>query len=224
MVAGASTAAAGRVVHAQVQWPAFTVMEGPRYGDTPGACAELAAAERARMAHRPITEMDVYRGMGDAFGTMILLRWASVLPSLGVQAQRDARVPGLSVSWPFSLPFGPVTACNSARGGGVDEFRPLRLALEPGLVVRSTPVLFLRPGVRAIWHHSQSRVGVGAGLGSTLAWSDGAGVAASISPELLVHLGRCCRPGYLLVTVRADRYFPRRQADTLTATVGLAFW
>lgn len=212
----------GRAVAQVAPWDLLAPR--PTSGDSPRACAALAAAERARMARTPLTEVDVYRSMGDAFGTMAALRWSAVLPTVGVHLQRDSRTPGLALSWSYSLPFGPVTACRSGAPGDVQEFRSLRLVLEPGLVVRRPVSAFLRPGVRGLWHPSGARIGVGVGIGSTLAWIDAARVAASISPELVLHLGRCCRPGYLLFTVRADRYLPRREPDTLIANVSLAFW
>jgi hypothetical protein len=64
--------------------------------------------------------------------------------------------------------------------------------------------VFARPGLRAIWHRAARPVGIGAGLGSTLVWFDSHG-AASISPELLVHFGHCCHPGYFTLSVRAGR-------------------
>ena len=48
--------------------------------------------------------------------------------------------------------------------------------------------------------------------------------AASISPEVLVHYGRCCAPGYWLLTLRAYVFYPRRYPTTASANVSLAFW
>jgi hypothetical protein len=83
---------------------------------------------------------------------------------------------------------------------------------------------YLRPGLRYVWHRSAWPFGIGAGIGSTLAWTESQQGAASISPELLVHLGHCCEPGYIIVAVRADTFFPRRAPAALIANVGIAFW
>ena len=219
----------GGTSHAQMTWPLGAPETGTLLrrteGNSPRECAAMAEDERRRAQHRPITEVDVYRGMGDAFGALMAFRWAAFTPTLGMQLERDSRSPGLVVSWPASIPLGPVTACRISSGSGsLHEFRALRLVLEPGLIVRQPLSIFLRPGLRAIWHHSAGRVGVGGGLGSTLTWIDGDGVAASISPELSLHIGRCCQPGYLLVNFRADRYYPRRAPDTALVNIGFVFW
>jgi hypothetical protein len=206
-------------------WPRVDTFTTPGNGDSPRRCATLAGEARRRLEERPLTEADVYRGMGDAFGAMAAIRLAAFVPTAGLHLQRGSRVPGLAISWPASIPLGPVTACRVSPGSGdLHEFRALRLVLEPALVVRRPLSVFLRPGLRALWHRSTWRVGFGAGVGSTLAWIDGDRVAASISPELSVHVGRCCAPGYLLINFRADRYYPRREPDTALANIGFAFW
>lgn len=220
---------AGATSHAQLAWPLRSpetdVFPGRTEGNSPRDCAALAEDQRRRARSRPITEIDVYRGMGDAFGALIAFRWAAFTPTLGMQLERDSRSAGFVISWPASIPVGPVTACRIARfSGDVHEFQSLRLVLEPALVVRRPVSLFLRPGLRAIWHRSNWRVGFGGGFGSTLVWIDGDRFAASLSPELTLHVGRCCQPGYLLINIRADRYYPRREPDTALVNVGFGFW
>jgi len=204
-------APAGGVASAQpgAAWPPPWpwVDTAPSNGDSPRLCATLAGAARRRLEERPLTEVDVYRGMGDAFGAMAAMQVATFVPTLGLHLERGSRAPGLVISWPASIPLGPVTACRlSPTGGDLHEFQALRLVVEPGVVVRRPVTLFLRPGLRAIWHRSTWRVGFGGGVGSTLAWIDGDRIAASVSPELTLHIGRCCRPGYVILNVRVDRY------------------
>jgi hypothetical protein len=222
---------AGDVTHAEAAatWPLQSLELGDSVhhteGDSPRACAEVAEATRRRFERGPITEVDVYRGMGDAFGALAAMQLAAFVPTLGLHLQRGSRAPGFAISWPASIPLGPVTACRiSPSSGELQEFRALRLVIEPALVVRRPWSIFLRPGIRAIWHRSAWRVGFGGGLGSTLAWIDGDRVAASVSPELSVHVGRCCGPGYLLINVRVDRYYPRREPDSALVNLGFAFW
>jgi hypothetical protein len=195
----------------------------PTSGDSPRVCAEIAAAERERRAHQPITEMDVYRGMGDALPATLVMTWAAFVPTLGLQLRRGSRAPSATLSWPGSIPVGPTTACRFSSSGNLQELRSLRVVLEPGVVVRSPVSLFLRPGLRAIWHRSAWRIGVGAGLGATLLWADRSRFAPSISPELLLHVGRCCGPGYLLVSLRADHY-AGREPDSAAASLSFTFW
>jgi hypothetical protein len=219
----------GEVSHAQVTWPVrspeMDVFLRQTEGNSPRDCAAMADDQRRRTERRPITEVDVYRGMGDAFGAMVAMRWAAFVPTLGMHLERGSHSPGLVISWPASIPIGPVTACRIAPiSGGLHEFHALRLVIEPALVVRRPLSVFLRPGLRAIWHRSSWRVGFGGGIGSTLAWIDGERVAASISPELSLHLGRCCHPGYILINARVDRYYPRREPDTALVNIGFVFW
>jgi hypothetical protein len=171
-----------------------------------------------------ITEADVYASMGDGYYAMAVSVLAAIVPNVGGQLERGAGAPALILSWSVSLPFGPVTACRVARyTHSLDELRSLRVVLEPGVIIGNGLRVFARPGLRAIWHRAAWPVGIGGGLGSTLVWFDSHG-AASISPELLVHFGHCCHPGYFTLSVRADRYLPRREPDTLAATIGLTFW
>jgi hypothetical protein len=173
----------------------------------------------------PITEVDVYSSMGDGYYAAAVTILTAIVPNVGGQLERGSGAAAFVLSWSVSLPFGPVTACRVARySHTLDELRPFRVVLEPGIVIGNRLNVFGRPGLRAIWHRASWPVGIGAGLGSTLVWFDDQHGAASISPELLVHFGHCCHPGYFTLSVRADRYFPRREPDTLAATIGLTFW
>jgi len=196
----------------------------PAGADSPGACAGLDEAARWRFNHQPTTEADVYRSMGEGIGDEIIGRFIAFVPSLGLELERSSPSPGLAIFWTATLPFGPVTACRFSRGGNLYVLRPLRLVIEPGILVRKPFCAFLRPGLRAIWHRSAWPLGLGAGIGSTLFVSDADRGSASISPELLVHYGRCCAPLYFLLSIRADRFFPRRQPDAVTASLGFAYF
>jgi hypothetical protein len=195
---------------------------GPASADSPGACAALADEQRRWQQHQPITELDVYRSMGDMYGALAYMQLAIWAPTVGLQVARGGERPGLTISWPGSIPLGPTTACRRSSGGDLDQLRTLRVVVEPGIVVDSAVSVFLRPGLRALWHRTTWRIGVGAGLGSTLSWGGG-GRAASISPELILHVGRCCGPGYVLFSLRADRY-TGHAPDTAVASLSLTYW
>jgi hypothetical protein len=188
--------------------------------------ADCIRAREALEAGIPqITEVDVYRSMGEGFYDMGMYALAGIVPNVGVEMERGADLPAVALSWSGSLPFGPVTACRTPRySHTLYIFRPLRAVIEGGIVIRSPVWEYLRPGLRAIWHRSSWPIGVGAGVGSTLAALPGMHSAASVSPEILVHYGACCAPGYWLLTLRADVFFPRRFPATASANLGLAFW
>jgi len=171
----------------------------------------------------PITEADVYSGMDEAFAAILIFKWAVILPHAGFTL-RDGS-PGFVLSWPGSLPFGPVTASSQgSRTSDVAVHQPLRVVLEPGLVLANHVSLFVRPALRYLWHPSTSSFGLGVGLGSSLEWTEMDRFSLSVSPELLLHYGACCRPGYLLLALRLDEFIPRREVTAFTANVGLTFW
>lgn len=172
-----------------------------------------------------LSEVDVYRSMGDGFYDMSVFTLAGLFPNVAVELERGADLPAFALSWSGSLPFGPVTACRTTRySHTLYVFRPFRAVLETGIVIRSPVWEYLRPGLRGIWQRSSWPIGVGAGIGSTLGAMPNQHGAASISPELLVHYGRCCAPGYWLLTLRADVFYPRRYPATASANLGLAYW
>ncbi|MGE0549122.1 MAG: hypothetical protein AB7R00_18770 [Kofleriaceae bacterium] len=153
----------------------------------------------------------------------LVLRWAALLPNAGF-TMRDSS-PGFVLSWGGSLPFGPVTACSQRdRSSHVAKHRAFRAVLEPGLVLADAISLYIRPALRYIWHRSTSSVGIGVGIGSTLEWTKTDRFSASVSPEILLHYGECCGPGYLLFAIRIDEFFPRSEATAVTGSVGLTFW
>jgi hypothetical protein len=194
-----------------------------RAGDSPSECAAAEAAWQEDF--RYVTEAQVYSSMGDGYVDLFVGYLAAIVPAVGLEVERGNGLPAATISWSASLPFGPVTACGSSRHSrNLYELRTLRAVLEGGVVIRSPAWPYLRPGLRAIWHRSTWPLGIGAGVGSTLAHIDNAHAAASLSPELLLHYGSCCAPGYWLLTLRGDVFFPRREPATAVASVTFAFW
>jgi hypothetical protein len=148
---------------------------------------------------------------------------AAVVPNPGLRWQAYGAAPRATLSWPWSIPFGPVGATS---WGTCDEsvHRPSRVVLEPGLTLTSSPGFFLRAGYRFLWQRDGRRVGFGGGLGSTAELRGPDTPRASVSPEVLVRYGRCCWPGYLLLSIRYD-YFPDTTAPSVFASsVGVTFW
>jgi hypothetical protein len=163
---------------------------------------------------------------GEGFGRMAeaLVAWVAVLvPHPGMRWQPDGPAPRATLSWPWSLPFGPVGAI-SQRHCSEDLHYPNRIVLEPGLTLTSSVGLFVRAGYRFLWQRAESRVGLGAGLGG-IALLRGPGTpTAGFSPELLVRYGRCCRPAYLLLSVRYDIFPAGAGPNAVAASLGLTFW
>jgi len=207
-----------------IAWLGIGALSGEaRAGDSPAECAAAEDAWRNRPTR--FTEADAYAGMGDAIAAPMFMAAAAMVPTVGVQLERGRDLPAATLSWSASLPFGPITACRTARfSNDLFEFQSLRAVLEGGVVIRSPAWPYLRPGLRAIWHRSNWRMGVGAGVGSTVALMPGQHGAASISPELVLHYGNCCGYGYGLFTLRADVFTPRRYPTTASANLGFAFW
>lgn len=157
--------------------------------------------------------------------------WMGVLsaavPHPGVRVERGGDAAGV-LSWQltYGLPVPPVRAAVLRLGCGNeirDEFRSHRVVLEPGIVWSRHPELYVRPGYRFLWHVGASAFGVGAGIGSTVALTGDDSTRASVAPELLLEYGRCCAPGYGLLTVRWDRYLSGATRDTLLVAFGLAY-
>lgn len=152
---------------------------------------------------------------------------ATLVPTLGLRLGQDTSRSRFALSWPWSLPLGPVFASTKEEGPcqeRVFEMRPLRLLLEPGLAF-TTPVTFsVRPGVQAMFQRATWNVGIGAGLGSTMETTGPYGLRASLSPEILLNWGRCCGPGFLRVAMRYDLFFSGRERHAFTTNVGFSFY
>ena len=152
---------------------------------------------------------------------------ATLVPALGLRLGQGASRSRLSLSWPWSLPLGPVMASTREEGPcqeRVFEMRPLRLLLEPSLAFTSPVTFAVRPGVQAMFQRASWNVGIGAGLGSTVETTGPYGLRASISPELLLNWGRCCGPGFLRLALRYDLFFGGRERHAFSTHVGFSFY
>ena len=128
----------------------------------------------------------------------------------------------MTLSWPWSLPLGRPEE-SSPYGHCAEAYHNRhRLVLEPGIVLNASEAIFVRAGYRYIWHRAGARVGFGAGIGSTGELRGPDTPRASVSPELLVHYGRCCVSGYLLLSLRYD-YFPGAGPGAAAASIGFTY-
>jgi hypothetical protein len=195
-----------------------------RAGDSPSACPTEPSSSRDPQA-RDFGELDGYTRMGPGLRDAFNLGLAAVTPAVGLEIERGRDLPATSLAWSASVPFGPVTACQPRTySHPPSELQSLRATIEGGVVIRAPAWPYLRPGLRAIWHRSTWRLGVGAGIGSTIALMPGQHGAAAVSPELLLHYGRCCDSGYWVLALRTDVFFPRRYPTTAGASIAFAFW
>jgi len=163
-------------------------------------------------------------GMGEVARAELLI--ADILvPDVGFQHGRRAGN-AAALSWPLAVSFGPPTATvvhrHHCAEDTVDELRPHRLALEPGLSFTGPTTFWLRLGYAYVFHPERARFGLGLGAGTTLSRRDGE-TSAAAGPELSLRFGRCCRPGYLALTVRYDLALTDGADRTLTIKLGLSF-
>jgi hypothetical protein len=194
------------------------------YGDNIAACRAMArasdkevAAFRASQPQQPIPDPRPDTVLGapgwadgvKGFGRVPVELWlATFLPHFGVVARSDA--PAFVVAWPWSFPVGPAFTCSKHQGAlFVSTHAPFRVVLEPGMIYGDRLFVFhLRHGARFIHQQSDWVVGVGGGIGSTIDLvSRQEGVRASISPEVVLRLGKCCDPGYFMLAGRVDVFF-----------------
>ncbi|MBK8015174.1 MAG: hypothetical protein IPK13_28020 [Deltaproteobacteria bacterium] len=148
-------------------------------------------------------------------------------PGLRIDFDGDPRT-RLSLSWPWSLPFGPASATivkkRMCSDDWVDRFVPNRLVFEPGVVIGDRETVFMRSGYRFLWHPATSRIGVGAGVGSTVEVRGHDGLRASLSPEALLQFGACCRPVYATLSLRYDYFFTGQSHHSLLVSLGLSYF
>jgi hypothetical protein len=198
--------------------PFFFDQAGPSSGDSVAECRAL---------HVPLPTHDgmVYAGMGDAMAEMavaFVLGPLSVLtPQPGLRLGRGSA--DFSLSWSMSLPVGPATACQRERGN-IWYFHSHRVVLDSTFVPARPRELALRPGYRYVWHRSDAWIGIGGGLAPVLQVEGPGAFRAGVSPELLVHVGRCCRSVYPFASVRWDRYFSGAARNQWNASLGLGYW
>jgi hypothetical protein len=165
--------------------------------------------------------------MGAAYRAFWMGVLAAAVPHPGVRLERGGRAAGV-LAWQltYGLPVTPVRAEVLPLGCGNeirDEFRSHRVVLEPGIVWSRHAELYVRPGYRFLWHVGRSPFAVGTGIGSTVSLTGDDSTRASVAPELLLEYGRCCAPGYGLLTVRWDRYLSGGTRDAFLVAFGLAY-
>lgn len=178
--------------------------------------ADMVPSEQTILT--PWTEFGKHEG-----GHQLTLLTSTLIPHLNV-ALRDAKpVPGLS--WVWSFPFGKPMSCSRKSGTFfVDNTYPFRALLEPGLLIDDRTVsLFLRPGARFVYQGATSPIGFGGGIGTMLELTGREPFRASVSPELLVRIGRCCEPGYVMLTARKEFFFAGR-SDLWVFTAGFVYY
>jgi hypothetical protein len=176
---------------------------------------------------------------GDALYAMsetLYLGWvmmgSALVPQSGVRVTPGALQPwDATLSWPISIPFGPATSVVQhewrlcEREQRVEKHRGHRLLIEPGIAFPSRTTGFVRLGYRFIEHRASKSMGFGGGVGSTLElFAPTVTPRPSIGVEAVLHVGECCRPGYVNVVARYDRFFAGLEHDVLTFSVGLAFF
>jgi hypothetical protein len=166
-------------------------------------------------------------GMADSVANLALGGLATLLPSVGLRFGSAPNITRLQLSWPWSLPLGPAMSTSSKAGPCRDrtfELKPIRLLLEPGLAFTSPTTLFARPGLRFVLHPPGWKTGFGGGVGSTIEFAGTSGLRGSVSPELLLHWGKCCEPGFATFTLRFDRYFAGEDVNAVSAGAGFSFY
>jgi hypothetical protein len=148
-----------------------------------------------------------------------------LVPDVGFQHGRRIGN-AVALSWPLALSFGRPTSTVVHRyhcaEDAVEELRPHRVALEPGLSFTGPTTFWLRLGYAYVVHPASARFGLGLGAGITLSGRDGE-TSAAAGPELSLRYGHCCWPGYLALTVRYDLALTDSADRTLTVKVGLSF-
>lgn len=196
-------------------WPGLR----PTHGDSERACLGLETPPQR------MTDMEVHASLGTGLGKLAELVVFGPLTVLTPHPGLLVRDSGaeLSLSWSGSIPVGPITSCKRI-WGGVDLAYGHRLLLESTLVPARPRTFATRAGYRYVHHPSAWRVGVGAGLAGALEVGGPRAVRAGVSPELALHVGRCCGALYWLLSVRWDRYFSGADRDQLNVSLGLVFF
>jgi|GEM_PF-1274937 len=190
--------------------------------DNVGACRELDARNEREVAEwsaaQPPTKyqyprketisgapwIEFLRATGHT-GTLL----AATLAPHVLAALRDSE-PEPGLSWPWQLPIGAPAQCTRRKGSfDVSGYKPFRLLLEPGFLAGAdrTLAVFVRPGLRYMYHPTAWYLGFGGGAGSMLELSGKEPTRASLSPELLLQFGACCDPGYVTLTFRREIFF-----------------
>jgi hypothetical protein len=135
-------------------------------------------------------------------------------PAVGFRIGGDN--PRYSFAIPWSIQFGP-----GLKGEAGEGLRPNRAVVELGLIQSQGGgrSYYLRPGLRRFWQ-STGIWGFGLGLGFTNSLSKN--MNSGVSQEILLSLGRCCSPGFLIVSVRYE-YLLSGNGEVWTS-LGVAAW
>ena len=144
----------------------------------------------------------------------------TVPPVLGFRFGPNNR--RFTVAAPYSVQFGPLL-----KGDGGEGLRPFRAVLEPAIALsvgnlasnqRQTGLL-LRSGLRRVWNN----YGIwGFGLGGGITFAFSRNMSHALSPEVLLTLGRCCSPGFVMLSTRYE-YSISGQGELWTS-LGIALW
>jgi hypothetical protein len=161
--------------------------------------------------------------LGGAAKDSVALLAATLLPHVGPTLRGPTPETGLS--WPWSFPLGPASACSRRAGSyQISKYKPFRLMFEPGIDFgQQALVVSVRPGARYIYHPTAWPAGLGGGLGSMIELTGKEPLRASLGPEVLVQLGRCCEPGYFILAIRHEFFFAGKN-DLWTASVGFTYF
>ena len=104
--------------------------------------------------------------------------------------------------------------------------------IEPAIVPvgGSSVAMWIRPGYRLLVHPSSWVAGIGGGIGSTIdlfGFQSGGKAEpfrASISPEILIHFGKCCDRGFFTLTVRSDIYLVGQDRFIIGGSAGYTYF
>jgi hypothetical protein len=164
-----------------------------------------------------------WNGFAREAGQSAALLTATFVPHLNA-VLRDA-TPEPGVSWPWSFPIGPASNCSRAPGGyDLKKYRPFRLMFEPGMIFGDKSIaVFVRPGLRFLYHPTAWFVGLGGGIGSMYEFTGAEPARASLSPEVLIQFGRCCEPGYVTLSFRREIFFAGK-SQLWFANVGFTYF
>mgnify|MGYP001612860871 FL=1 len=213
----------------QFRWLPLLVAAVVLLMDPIPVCADGIAIPGAREDWRCKTVQGMGPALAKSFEARSRLLWGAatlLAPHPGFFYADD--LAGLSLNWSWYYPLGAAAGQTTIeRGCGastVDEFKPHRLGLDTTLVIGKSTQFLLRPAYRFVWHPTDSWFGMGIGLGTSVQFAGAGDIRSSISPELVFHLGRCCRPFYLVVSVRYDRFFAGPRRNTVMTNIGVAYW
>jgi len=191
----------------------------PEHGDSPHECAELTRPRE--VTNDAAVWMGFSEGVDEGVRIFVYGPLSVLAPQPGFIV-RGARS-DLALSWSASYAIGPISACRRTYSGGTFFFAH-RVLVEGTWVASGDRAFTARAGYRYVHHQSTSRLGLGTGLAMALDLAGPHGVRPGVSPELLLHLGRCCSALYWMVSLRWDRYFAAADRNQWMASLGFVYW